>query len=440
MAAPFIAYLTVFKARLGIGNIVLNLTGFGHQPEAALLRKLRAVLQERRELSLQDRDAASVFEYLLEKRLVGQAHRTRGRYTGYVLERRDARWAAQDRAGKELTEISVYLTDIWLADPAIASTIGVPTPDNAEEVLEFAFQLRLLSPSKNTWTAAAQLIAGLRNESGPEGQPAENPFLLRLEAPALLRQVIASDGLVIREVVRSLCDEHDNTLVRRDAVATRFNETVKRAVAAGKELRVPPPELRDLQAFMKLIQRSSASATDRRVAGGQSRSAQKSGGPGVLEHRVSPRLEWLTDLGYLNKDGVQKNSFEYRITPQLRDLLASLDDSFGSDHWPEAVATSQWRTNPVWASARATAGTRPWRAAISRAYALMHRRIGPAPLREVAFATSLFASSGASYPLVLQDLVTFARETEGATLSGGRYRRSPENIYLPDPVWANASP
>jgi hypothetical protein len=440
MAAPIISYLTVFKSRLGIGNLVLNLTGFGHQPEAALLRKLRAVLQERRELSLQDSDAASVFEYLLEKRLVGQAHRTKGRYTGYVLERTDDRWAARDRVGKELTEISVYLTDVWLADPAITSTIGVPTPDNVEEVLEFAFQLRLLSRSKNTWTAAAQLIAGLRKESAPESQPAENPFLLRLEAPALLRQVIASDGLVVREVVRSLCDERDDTLVRRDAVAARFNEAVKRAVAAAKKLRVPPPDLRDLQAFRDLIERSSASGTGRRVARGQGRSAQKSPGPGVLEHRVSPRLEWLTDLGYLTKDGIQKNSFEYRITPQLRSLLADLDESFGSDYWPEAVATCQWRTNPVWASARATTSPRPWRAAISRAYALMHRRIGPAPLREVTFATCLFASSGASYPVALQNLVKFAGETEGAALSGGRYRRSPENIYLPDSVWTDASP
>jgi hypothetical protein len=439
MTAPFISYLTVFKSRLGIGNLALNLTGFGHQPEAALLRKLRTVLQEKCNLSLKDSDVASVFEYLLEKRLVGQSHRTKGRYTGYVLERTDHRWAARDRAGKELAEISVYLTDVWLADPTVASTIGVPTPDNAEEVLEFAFQLRLLSRSKNTWTAAAQLIAGLRNESADESQPAENPFLLRLEAPALLRQVIASDGLVMREVIRSLCDERDDTLVKRDAVSARFNEAIKRAVVAAKELPVSPPDLRVLQEFMALIERSSASGTGRRVARGQGRSVQKSAGPGVLEHRLSPRLEWLTDLGYLTKDGIQKNSFEYRITPQLRSLLADLDEGFGFDDWPEVVATSQWRTNPVWASARATS-TRSRRAAISRAYALMHRRIGPAPLREVTFATCLFASSDASYRFVLEELVKFAGETEGATLSGGRYRRSPENIYLPDPVWNDASP
>lgn len=440
MAAPFIAYLTVFKSRLGIGNLVVNLTGFGHQPEAAVLRKLREVLQERRALAIRDSAAAPVFEYLLEKRVIGKSHRAKGRYTGYVLETNDGKWTARDRAGNELTEVPVYLTDLWLADSAITSTIGVPTPDNAEEVLEFAFQLGLLSRSKNTWTAPAQLIAGLRDELAPESGLADNPFLLRLEAPALLRQVISSDGLVLREVVRSLCDECDDATIRRDAIAARFNHAVKRAVAAAKDLRVPPPDLRDLQAFQELIERNSNSGSRRRIARGGANPTHKSAGPGVLEHRVSPRLEWLTDLGYLTKEGLPKNSFEYRIRPQLRSLLADLDNSFGSDYWPETVATSQWRTNPAWAPVRSTTSTCQWREAIPRAYALMHRRIGPAPLREVTFATCLFASSVDSYPSVLQDAVKFAGETEGATLSGGRYRRTPENIYLPDRVWADASP
>src|SRR5262245_29296498 len=150
MAAPFISYLTVFKSRLGIGNLVLSLTGFGHQPEAMLVRKLRSKLEERRALSLQDNNSTQVFEYLLDKRLIGQSHRTKGRYGGYVLERTGDGWAARDRAGHELAEIPVFLTDVWLADPAIRSTIGVPTPDNVEEVLEFAFQMRLLSRFKNT--------------------------------------------------------------------------------------------------------------------------------------------------------------------------------------------------------------------------------------------------------------------------------------------------
>lgn len=437
MAAPFVSYLTVFKSRLGIAHLVLPATGFVHVPREALERKLRQRLAERSVVALGEAgQSQAVLEYLLEKRLVGAAPRKRGRYAGYVLERSGETLVARDADGTAIQEFPVYMTDVWLADPDVRSTIGVPTPDNAGEVLEFAFDLQLLSRAKNTWTAAAQLIAGLRAESKGGSGANANPFLLELESPALLRQVLQADGLVSRELLRTVAEFAPGALVRRDAVAEQFADIVGRAVAAGKALRLPPPESQALRGLYDLVRKRAKggqSGKGARLAG----SAKPSGGPGVLEHRVSPRLEWLTDLGYLSKDGIPKNSFEYRVGGELKELLYSVDEAFGSDDGPETVAVSQWRRNPAWESLRPRIPESSFAQNVARAYGMMHRRIGPAPLREVAFATALRVPLEKSYSSVLEDVIAFANETEGATLSGGRYRRTPENIYLPESVWAH---
>ena len=179
-------------------------------------RKIRRKLEARKDLALTDRRVQYVFQYLFDKRLVGASVRTRGRYGGYTLEALKDSWLAADKRGA-LTSIPVYETDIWMADPGMPSTIGVPTPENVEEVLELAVQLGLVSRSTYTWTATGQTVQRLRGLIEVDGE-AENPFLLRVEAAALLRQVLEADGPVLRAMVRFLADGDHGSRVRTSRV------------------------------------------------------------------------------------------------------------------------------------------------------------------------------------------------------------------------------
>ena len=202
MAAPFLTYLTVFKARVGVCNVIVDLTGLAHQPLTALTRKLVAVLEERQPISVDEGDKA-VLDYLKDKRLITGNRRKSGRYREFTFG--DDGKTVCGRDGSPVATLPVFLTDIWFADPAMASTIGVPTPENANECIELAFQLRLLTKSKNTWTAAGHLVGALQNRRVSSGGGPGNPFVLGPEGLALFRQVLSEDGVMLAEVAPSGC-------------------------------------------------------------------------------------------------------------------------------------------------------------------------------------------------------------------------------------------
>src|SRR5262249_32754995 len=160
-------------------------------------------------------------------------------------------------------------------------------------ILELCVQLNLMSKSKNTWTSAGQLTVGLR-ELNPG--PPNNPMVLGLEVVALLRQVIDRDGLLVRELLRECADAQE---IARDRVALSLPDIAARALASAQKLRLAPPVLAEGKKFLALLQKTAA------------KRASASRAPGVLEHRTSPRLEWLTDFGAFTKRGKPRNSFEY---------------------------------------------------------------------------------------------------------------------------------
>ncbi len=418
MTEPFITYLTVFKSRLGLANVLLDLTGLGHQPSQALLRRLRQVVEQKEELALDDTANYAVFQYLADKRLISWEPRSGGRYRGFTLARADSRWKAAGRDRSELASLPVFDIDIWMSNAGLPSTIGAPTPDNVEEVLEFGFQLLLLSRAKNTWTSAGHMTKQLRHAFARQIGDVQNPFLLGLEAPALLRQIVQTDGLILRELLREVIDMGET--VTRDAVAERFTVVVSNAIHAMHDLRVAPPDARKARAFAELIRKTAQ------------RRGTMSGAPGVLEHRVSPRLEWLTDLGYLSKRGLAKNGFEYRVESPVRDLFNTLDANFGIETWADSVALAQWSRHPGWASLRSAVALTEGIERFRSAYRMLRRPIGPASLREVAFVSALLSNKPLGFEQALEGLINFAKSTEGVSLSGGRYRRSPENIYMTD--------
>jgi hypothetical protein len=414
--APFLSYLTVFRSRLGLVNLILNVTPLGHQPDRALRRRVLQVLEDRIELDLDDVNNDMVFQYLVDKKMLGGNLRSGGRYRGVALVRSDGgTWHAESALQGTLTRLAVYQTDLWFADPDMPSTIGVPTPDNVKEVIEFAFQLHILDHSKNSWTSSGHLVNGLRNLTVEQLANPANPFLLGAESAALLWILLERDGLFLRELLRFLSD-HD--AIRRDDVADALPTIANRAVDAAAVLRFPSQSISEGR---KLV--SSMSEVD---ATGKARA------PGVREHRSSPRLEWLTDLGYLSKNGLPKNAFEYRVTANAAQLLSLLDSAVeaGGD-WCFNAALSAWRANGSWEDLRTVATARDEASALGWAYAALRRPIGPAPLRHVAFITGLLWPNLEPSQTVGR-VIALTQETPGASLSGGRMTRSPENIYMTD--------
>jgi hypothetical protein len=378
------------------------------------------------ELEVTNPGERRVFQYLVEKKLVGGQARVKGRYAGYTLEDRDGSWLATNKRGATST-IAVYKTDLWMAAPEIPSTIGVPTPENTEEVIELAVQLRLISKTTNTWTAAGQMVKTLRDLI-PTADEDGNPFLVRAEAPALLRQVLEADGVMLRAMVPFLLES--GPAISRPQVAEAFESIVDTAVAETKQMRIAPMQMRDVVAFQKLIRDQTQKLEKTRKKATQHGRGQ-SRAPGVLEHRVSPRLEWLTDLGYLTKKGLPKNVFEYRTTDALRHLNETMQSFDLDERWADEVAIAEWRANPYWEQIRKLMPVTSVRGdAIRNAYSLIQRRIGPSPLREVAFITALLSKEQLAVATWVKELIAFAQETEGVTVSRGRFRRGPENIFI----------
>ena len=187
----------------------------------------------------------------------------------------------------------------------------------------------------------------------------------------------------------------------------------------------PVPAIYKAKEFKKLVE-----STSKRRAG-------QSGAPGVLEHRVSPRLEWLVDLGCLSKKGLPKNSFTYRVEPPAKLLLDDLDNFVGDPHWAENVAISQWISNPTWDSLRSKIRIDDKTTAFLKAYKLLQRPIGPAPLSDVVFVSVLILASTRNFSEVEKAIIDFSHETRGVTLSGSRLQRTPQNIDIPDKLLQN---
>jgi len=413
---PFLSYLTVFRSRLGLVNLVLDVTPLGHQPDQALRRRVRQVLEQRADLELSDPNNDVVFHYLVDKKIVGKSIRSSGRYRGLALARSDrGEWSAEAASEGAVDRISVFQTDLWLAHPGVPSTIGVPTPDNVEEVIDFTFQLRILDRSKNSWTSTGHLISGLRRLAAAQLADPSNPFVLGTESAALFRALLEKDGLFLRELLRFLSGRET---VRRNDVAHALPAIATRAVDAASGLR---------------FSRQSISAGRRLAAKlSEADAAGNATAPGVREHRSSPRLEWLTDLGYLSKEGLAKNSFEYRVTTHLAQLVTSLDAAVaaGGD-WCFVAALTAWRTNGYWEPLRHATVLVDERTALGQAYATLRRPIGPAPLRDVGFITGILCPSLRATEII-ERVIALTKEIPGASLSGGRMTRSPENIYMTD--------
>jgi hypothetical protein len=279
-------------------------------------------------------------------------------------------------------------------------------------------QLKLISSTKYSWSAAGQLVHNLR----PDVKDA-NPFILDLEAAALLRQVLDTDGLLIRELLK-VCLEIGPTW-RREDVSPHFPDAIQRALESVRSGYFLAGARKEGKQLLGLIERDV-----KRLGSG-------SKAPGVLEHRLSPRLEWLTDFGAFSKPDRRKNSFEYSTTSDGDLLCNLLHASELGPWWAAECALAFWRHADCWIHTRRGENA-DVKQALILGYRVMQRTVGPAPIREIVFAAGLLSPRvELKCEELANALVQWADQETGITVSGGRYSRDPELVHMSDHVLLN---
>lgn len=407
---PFLSYLTIFKARLGNLNLVLGLTSLGFQPGPTIERKLREALSKKVVVGKDEASYKAMLAYLLEKNLVSSTPRSKGRYRS-VCVKADQSISVD---GAPTSSVPVFETDYWLATAAATSTVGAPTLENLSEILEMAYDLRIISRTRNNWTVAGQAAAAFR-EHFSKGET--NPYNLGAEAVLYLRQVLAEDGPVFAAVVDALANGPSR--FRKERVISAFPTYIKAVNDRIQTLpNFSPPQKTASKAFAKLIDRAGAKQSEGKVAG-------------VLDHRVSPRLEWLADLGALSKPS-HRNAFEYVTTEDLGNLTRALGGLESSDKfWAEDAALRYWRTATHFSRFREQASTLSIRDALKSGYSLVQRSIAPTSIREVCFCAGILTPSlPATMSEFYKELIAWALSDKSVAISGGRYSRQPELVQI----------
>jgi hypothetical protein len=428
----FLLYLTVFRARLGVANIVLPMTGFAYEPTASLLRRIKLRLSETVDVQVADPQNEHVFEYLMVKKLIrapGKEASRAGRYGDFFL-RRDGGVRVEHRTKGPIDTLPVFRVDLWMADPALPSTVGVPTPDNCAEVLDLCHQFGLLSKRQNVWTGAGRLARELRRLTEDGGS---NPFVLGPEAIVYLRQVLDLDGIFLCELLRFV--QHLADPFVRDDVARKLPEITESAYLRAQGLQVPSKVLSETRKYVLSLRRRTRTGAVRggSAARGVPTNVQKSasGGPGVLEHRTSARLEWLVDFGVLSKEGGAKNAFTYRKTPALARLLLLLDEALRARDSAGETAIRVLRAEERWQKFRSALPLLSVEQALLQGYRMMHRPVGPASIQEVSFLAGLFEQTQTLSPKdLVAKLIEWSSRERRITLSGGRYTRRPEFVHI----------
>jgi hypothetical protein len=409
---PLLEYLTVFRSRVAVANVVLPIVGPTGMRSEAVLRKLREALSERVEIDTSDASSEPVLTYLLEKKLIGAKPRRTGRYIRYTLERDGRQWTARTSKGDAVIRLPVFRTDTWFSDGRLRSTVGLPTPDNSEEALEFCTSVDIVSKTRAARTSAGQLVRAARQLTAGD----ENPFVLCLESAALLRQLIVHDALALHELARQV--EECDTSFRRDDLIPRFVPMARRMVEVARTLSSRPEDLAQVKEFLRLID-----STSRRKAG--------SDGPGVLEHRLSPRLEWLTDFGVLTKNGA-RNAFAYTQTPLVSHFADRLYEHLSKRVSADDVALNVSTHDPRWEQLRAPLRTDAYETALLLGYRALQARIGPVSIRDVCFLAAMHLDPIPATADLRQCLLQWAERDGGISLSGSRYRREPEMVHFSD--------
>ena len=399
-----LGYLTVFQSRLGLLNLVLMHTEPGRTGEAILRRRIERTLRAQVSVGLPEFGGTRFQRYFAEKRLIGSSPNSSGRYRGWSTLRTEQGLVPQYQ-NSDVDEFPMALVDYWLSDPRCPSSVGVPTAENLRESIDFSLAVDVLSRTRWSPSGLGASILALRQVKADD-----NPFVLGLERCSLLRALLMSDGEVLVPLLEA-ANQYPESF-SRDEIATQFPEILREVFEASRRLYPRGEWISDFKRLLGAVERSA-------------QASESSGGPGVLEHRVSPRLEWLVDLGFLAKPS-EKNSFRYEVSSRCRTALEALRVA----DLDESVVRASYALGFFDDAACMGEGIRPVEDAVLTSYRSLASSVGAVAISEVAFVAACLLDGNTPVAQVRQTILELAGKDSRVTLVGGRYDRSPRGIHV----------
>lgn len=433
--AGYTHYTTVFRSRLGSALVAAGAATNRGLPRAALLRKIQTAVSATREVELANLSEVEsrALVHLLDKKLVGSKERKKSRYR-FSLEKTPAgNGSTKFRAtigGKPVQRVRVGAMDILLSDPRCRSTVGTPTPENSLELLDFSIQLGLVSSSRFKRTLAGEMARWLLTDSSPDA----NPFVIDQAAPLLLRQLIKADGIFLAHSLAQLTAAGASEFSRDDFVALLpavVDLTIESLVAARTN-RETVKEAKELkEAVRRGLSNKRKKAKELKEVGrrGLSNKRRSQGGPGVLEHRASARLEWLVDLGILEKAADRRNALRYKTTPLLEPSSQLLASSEHPHLEADELATRWWREANGLRPEAAEGDTSRFREALIDAYRVLQPSVGPTSVDDVCFLAALCAKWSTASRMK-EELLRWGEAEKSIRFSGGRFQRHAARVYI----------
>jgi hypothetical protein len=411
-AVPFITYLTLFQSRIASGNVVLGQMGASTVGGASLQRKVKELLNKKVEVNVSH--APSVLSYLHSKKFIPQAVSDKSRYPGLALRLDGDTLKLFNRDGEQQTKLRVYQVDLWMSDERVSSTVGTPTSDNAEELLALCQNMGVIAGPANSRTGPGEVTQRLRNRA-PDP---DNPFVLGPEMVILMRQLIERDGFMIICVLGKFARD-TGRLIDRDQFALELPGLTQEAIDRAKQFGRSPEAIGKAKEFLRLVQQTG------------SKRKQMSDAPGVLEHRMTPRLEWLVDFGALTKAGFPRNGFSYRVTDDAQLLRSALESYYSNATSTDDAVLEYWRASRTLSALRNRYDSQDARAAIRQAYGDLRRNVGPVAIRDVCLVAGMRLSEKRWTVAALEaELLSMAQSDKAINISGGRYQRSAEFVYI----------
>jgi hypothetical protein len=415
---PFIGYTTVFRSRLGGHSLIVNLAGTTPQSREQLERQSKRAISAPLQVHPESHEGQLVLRYLQEKGFLKKSFATAGRYKGYRLESRDGFLTAIDRQGAVPTSLTCSRIDYFLADDCVRSTIGAPTEATATELISSCAQLGLLSQSKSNVTSAGYMATRLLSLGAEESV---NPFCLGLELVVYLRSIVQVDSAVILPLLRYISNR---TRITRDDVAGQLVDFYREAYEEMKNSGAPVQDRKEARSLVETISKSNSAAI-RSSAEDSVRSF------GVLEHRTSPRLEWLVDLGALSKAGLPRNVFTYFPTRDLKLLLSAMVQRKNVSRYAEDVALHYFLNSERCSELRTRFKASSLNEGFVKAYLLIGRQVGPTPIADLALLAGMAAAAAdAKVEAVIEHLIEWSSREPRISLSGSRYVRTPEMAHF----------